>query len=117
MLALGVLLYVSGVPTAARLVLSAVAAISYNGLLDGGPSGQTIGKRILRIRVADDDTGTSIGPNRGIGRSGTTYLFGFAAAVHPLGVFVPLLDGLWPLWDQRRQTWHDKAVRSVVLLS
>jgi len=27
----------------------------------------------------------------------------------------PLLDLLWPLWDERRQTLHDKAVGSFVL--
>ena len=26
-----------------------------------------------------------------------------------------LLDVLSPLWDGRRQTWHDKAVNSVVV--
>ena len=26
-----------------------------------------------------------------------------------------LLDVLWPLWDGRRQTWHDKVVGSVVV--
>ena len=114
---MGVLLHVSEVPVGARLLLTTLAPIAYNGLLDGGPTGQTIGKRILRIRVADDDTAGSIGPNRGIGRSGTTFAFGFVAAIHPLGVFVPVLDGLWPLWDQRRQTWHDKAVRSVVVVA
>ena len=30
--------------------------------------------------------------------------------------FVPaFIDGLWPLWDHRRQSWHDKAVRSIVV--
>ena len=27
----------------------------------------------------------------------------------------PLLDLLWPLWDDKRQTLHDKAVGSYVL--
>jgi hypothetical protein len=26
-----------------------------------------------------------------------------------------LVDHLWPLRDSRRQSWHDKAVRSVVV--
>jgi hypothetical protein len=37
------------------------------------------------------------------------YLFTFACVL-PL-----LLDYLSPLWDQRRQAWHDKVVRSVVV--
>jgi uncharacterized RDD family membrane protein YckC len=27
----------------------------------------------------------------------------------------PLLDLMWPLWDEKRQTLHDKAVGSFVL--
>jgi uncharacterized RDD family membrane protein YckC len=34
--------------------------------------------------------------------------FGFVAVVQ-------LLDLLWPLWDIKRQTLHDKAVNSVVI--
>ena len=26
-----------------------------------------------------------------------------------------LLDHLWPLWDKRRQAWHDKAGRTNVV--
>jgi uncharacterized RDD family membrane protein YckC len=26
-----------------------------------------------------------------------------------------ILDSLWPLWDERRQTLHDKAVSSYVI--
>jgi uncharacterized RDD family membrane protein YckC len=30
------------------------------------------------------------------------------------GLF-PLLDGLWPLWDDKRQALHDKAARTNVV--
>lgn len=26
-----------------------------------------------------------------------------------------ILDGLWPLWDSRRQALHDKVVRTIVV--
>ena len=40
----------------------------------------------------------------------------FAAAVLTLVPFVgSLLDLLWPLWDPRNQTLHDKAAGTVVL--
>jgi RDD family len=29
--------------------------------------------------------------------------------------FLPMLDMLWPLWDERRQTLHDKAVNCYVI--
>jgi uncharacterized RDD family membrane protein YckC len=40
-----------------------------------------------------------------------------SATVAVLTVLAPLavLDLLWPLWDPRNQTIHDKAARTVVL--
>jgi len=114
---MGLVLFYAGLPLAARIVLSGLAAVAYNGLLDGGPTGQTLGKRVLRIRCVADETGDVLGQNRGLGRAAVTYAFGFAAVLSPVGVLVPLLDGLWPLWDRQRQTWHDKAVRSVVVVA
>ena len=116
LIVLGAALYGAGVPGAARAIIGGAAAIAYNGLLDGGPTGQTVGKRLLQIRVVGDDTGELIGPSRGLQRAAATLLIGFAAVV-PLGIVVPIVNGLWPLWDRKHQTWHDKAVRSVVVVA
>jgi uncharacterized RDD family membrane protein YckC len=116
LLVIGIALYRAGVPYGARLLLTGAGAIAYNGLMDGGPTGQTIGKRLLKVRVVDDDTGGPLGQNRGLGRAAVTYVLGFAA-LSPVGLVLPILDGLWPLWDQKRQTWHDKVVRSVVVVA
>ena len=70
-----------------------------------GKTGQTLGKRALGIRVVDERTLEPIGPGRGIGR----YLANILSAL-------PLFLGyLWPLWDDRNQTFHDKIVGSLVL--
>jgi uncharacterized RDD family membrane protein YckC len=75
-----------------------------------GSSGQTPGKRALGIRVASDQTGDAIGSGRAFGRYAITFVFGF--------FFLPLLlDYLWPLWDSKNQTLHDKVVGSVVVRS
>jgi uncharacterized RDD family membrane protein YckC len=37
-----------------------------------------------------------------------------ASIVRFLGILA-LVDYLWPLWDAKRQTVHDKIVRTVVL--
>ena len=66
-------------------------------------------KMAMRIQVRDIDTGGPIGVGRGFCRQLMIYLFTFACVI-PL-----LLDYLSPLWDQRRQAWHDKVVRSVVV--
>jgi uncharacterized RDD family membrane protein YckC len=81
----------------------------YFTYLIGREQGQTIGKRLLGIRVIDDATGGPIGYGRAFGRWLLVFVLGLVCG------FLNILDGLWPLWDDRRQTWHDKAVRSVVV--
>jgi uncharacterized RDD family membrane protein YckC len=92
-------------------VIAVVAGIGfpiwYFTYFTGNEQGQTIGKRALGIRVRSDETGGPIGYGRAFGRYAITVVFGF--------VFIPwVLDYLWPLWDGKNQTLHDKIVGSVV---
>jgi uncharacterized RDD family membrane protein YckC len=93
--------------TLALNVVSTIVGVLYYGLLEGGPTGQTIGKRAVGIRVVDADgsAGGAIGVGRGIGRYFARILSGLPCA----------LGYLWMLWDPRKQTWHDKLVRSLVV--
>ena len=93
------------------LIIAVVAAIAfpfwYFTYLTGNERGQTIGKRALGIRVRSDSAGGPIGYGRAFGRYGIQVVFGF--------FFIPwVLDYLWPLWDAKNQTLHDKIVGSVV---
>jgi uncharacterized RDD family membrane protein YckC len=100
-------------------IVAITAGFLYNGLLDGGAAGQTIGKRALRIRVVDDATGGLLGPQRGLTRALLPLAFGVASILgdqtFAFAALASTLDGLWPLWDRRRQTWHDKSAGSVVV--
>jgi uncharacterized RDD family membrane protein YckC len=72
-----------------------------------GTTGQTPGNAALGIRVVDlrDGTGAPIG-----------YVRAFVRWVVSIVSFVVILLGyLWMLWDPEKQTWHDKAVGSVVI--
>jgi uncharacterized RDD family membrane protein YckC len=73
-------------------------------------SGQTLGKRIMRIRVVPLD------PYATLTRGAAAVRF---ATQIVAGVFVPffsLLDGLWQLWDRPfQQCLHDKAAQTVVV--
>lgn len=91
--------------TAAVLVL--VVWVLYGGLFHGA-RGQTPGKMLLRIRVVDVD-GQRLGYGRAFVRTATAVLL--------LNLFyLPgILDMLWPLWDEQRQSLHDKAGRSIVI--
>jgi uncharacterized RDD family membrane protein YckC len=81
----------------------------YFTFFHGDPRGQTPGKRALGIRVVSDMTGEPIGYGRAFGRYVMTVVFGFL-------LMIPwLLDYLWPLWDRKNQSLHDKIVGSVVV--
>jgi uncharacterized RDD family membrane protein YckC len=85
--------------------LGLAVGISYFAYLEGGPSGQTIGKRALGIRVVDFPSSGPIGFSRGVLRYFARWL---SAIVFFLGYF-------WMLWDPEKQTWHDKIAGSVVV--
>src|SRR2546423_2253971 len=94
---------------AVLFLLSALVVPAVYFTILHGRSGQTLGKRWLRLRVVDAETGVAIGYGRAFGR------WLLVAVLNFLCGLLGLLDGLWPLWDQQNQTWHDKAVSSVVV--
>jgi uncharacterized RDD family membrane protein YckC len=88
------------------LILAAlVGIVLYYSLLEGGATGQTVGKRVLGIRVVDKLTGGPIGTGRGVGRY-------FARLLSGLACFVGYL---WMLWNPDSQAWHDIIVDSYVV--
>jgi uncharacterized RDD family membrane protein YckC len=86
-------------------ILGIVIGLAYYSYLEGSGSGQTIGKKLVGIRVIDFDGRGSIG----YVRAGTRYLMSYVSG------FVILLGYLWMLWDGEKQTWHDKVSNSVVV--
>jgi uncharacterized RDD family membrane protein YckC len=103
----------SGADVAAGLValfvFSSVPNLLYVGIMNGSRRGQTLGKMAMGIAVRDARTGGQIGTWRGIGRYAITIVFEVVG-------FIPyLLDSLAPLWDGRRQAWHDRIAHSVVI--
>jgi uncharacterized RDD family membrane protein YckC len=97
--------YSPGSEALANLV-NTVIGVLYYGYMEG-VRGQTLGKMALGIRVMDADSGAVIGLGRGIGRYFARILSAIA-----LGI-----GYLWMLWDPRKQCWHDKLVRSIVVSS
>jgi uncharacterized RDD family membrane protein YckC len=85
-----------------------VLNLGYFSFLDGGHSGQTVGKRAVGIAVRDIDTGGALGAGRALVRR----LFFFATY---FGLILFVLNALSPLWDPRRRAWHDRIVRSCVV--
>lgn len=85
-------------------VLVAIGWGLYNGYQQGA-TGQSAGKRMVRLRTVRRDTGQVTGGASGFGR----------AFLHVLDVVPCGLGFLWPLWDDRRQTFADKIMNTVVV--
>ena len=93
----------------ATWLLSFILSMAYYVILEGGRGGATVGKMALGIQVRDGSSFGPIGYGRALGRRLVAIVLWW------LFILPGLLDVLSPLWDRRRQTWHDKAVRSVVV--
>jgi uncharacterized RDD family membrane protein YckC len=97
------------------VVLTGVADLVYVTVLCGGRRGQTVGMMAVGIRVVQDATYDVVGYGRALGRGLVEQVFRLlGSATFILGV-VWLLDMLFPLWDKKRQTLHDKIAKTVVL--
>ncbi len=96
-----------GISDRGTLVLLLVEVV-YNTLLIG-LRGQTLGMMAVRIKAVDATSGELIGVGRALGRDLVERVLSFLFLL-PL-----LVDLLFPVWDSRRQTLHDKAVGSVVV--
>ena len=84
--------------------LMLVVSIFYWGKFEG-ERGQSPGQKVAGIRVVRQETGLPIGFGRAVGRMFAQYL---SSQVLYLGY-------LWMLWDDDKQTWHDKIVSSIVV--
>ncbi len=85
------------------VALAGLAWVVVYTLMQGG--GGSLGQRLLRIRLADAETGASIGFGRALVRN-LVWALGGAIVV---GYFSPLFDG-----SPRHQGWHDRASRAFV---
>jgi uncharacterized RDD family membrane protein YckC len=74
-----------------------------------GARNQTFGKMALGIKVVDAESRAPIGYSRAFTRWLST------AFLWALFTVPGVVDHLWPLRDRRRQTFHDKFARSVVV--
>ncbi len=79
----------------------------YNRVYLIAQRGASIGQGIMKIKTVD--------ANGQLLTQGTAALRLLVQIGLGLVPFLPALDLLWPLWDERRQTLHDKAVGSYVI--
>jgi uncharacterized RDD family membrane protein YckC len=88
--------------------LAAVVAVIFTVWNCGwcqGRSGQSIGKRMLGTRLVGVASGGPVGFGRALGRH----------VAHVIDVLPLAVGYLWPLWDERRQTFADKVCSTLVV--
>jgi len=76
----------------------------YNRWIVGGRTGQSLGKRVTRIRLIGEQSVAPIGPTNAFLRDLVHILDGIAYVGY-----------LWPLWDDKKQTFADKIMNTVVV--
>ena len=70
-----------------------------------GTTGQSIGKQVLGTKLVRARDGQPVGFGLAVGRQ----------FLHILDALPLYIGYLWPLWDERRQTFADKVVDTVVV--
>jgi uncharacterized RDD family membrane protein YckC len=79
----------------------------YFTILNGMEKGQTVGKMIMKIQLRDEATGGPVG----MGKAALRTLIMILLSI-PCGIPM-LVSALFPLWDPKRQTLHDKATNTI----
>jgi uncharacterized RDD family membrane protein YckC len=96
----------------AILVFLASLAVSlglglWNRVFRQGRTGQSVGKSALHLKLVDATYFQPVGAGKAFLREFLSGLFNNAC----------FLNLLWPLWDDQKQTWHDKVMTTYVIKS
>jgi len=87
------------------ILLASVGWTIYNRWYKAGTTGQSLGKRVLNLRLVSEQTGEPIG-----------MLMAFVRDIcHLVDAIICYVGFLFPLWDAKRQTLADKIVKTVVI--
>jgi len=87
------------------LSLAALGWTIYNRWYQAGTTGQSLGKKVLHLRLVSDQSGEPIGA-----------LMAFVRDIcHFVDAVICYVGFLFPLWDAKRQTIADKIVGTVVI--
>jgi len=87
------------------LYLVSLGVWIYNRAIQQGRTGQSWGKQVLNLRLVRMADGQPMG-------GGMAFVRDLAHIIDALPCY---LGYLWPLWDNRRQTFADKIMNTVVL--
>lgn len=91
------------------VLASPLVTLAYFTVQHGSRRGQTLADRAFGIAVRNAGDGGRLTYGQAFGRTFMTMIF---AGLWFLGGFA---DFLWPLWDRKRQAWHDKVAGTIVV--
>lgn len=102
---------------------AALAQALYLIALQTTPAGQTLGNRVAQTRVRDALTGHTISRRQATVRWVPLGVYGTLGALPGAGSggaalivgCLAVADCLWPLWNPRRQTLHDRLAGTIVV--
>ena len=87
------------------VLLASIGWWIYNRCIQAGRTGQSLGKKTLRLRLLSEKTGEPIGAGMAFARD----------ICHILDSLACYIGWLFPIWDAKRQTFADKIVSTVVI--
>ncbi len=115
---LSVVMGIAHAPVLVASLGSFVVQFVYLSLMWTRQNGQTVGAKAIGIRVVAED-GSPLTNEIAYRRAAVLMLFTVASSIawvlRGLGAVALLLDVLWPLWDPKKQTLHDKAAGTLVI--
>jgi uncharacterized RDD family membrane protein YckC len=87
------------------VIIASIGWTIYNRWYQAGTTGQSLGKKVLNLRLVSEETGQPIG-----------MLMAFVRDIcHIIDSIICYIGYLFPLWDAKRQTIADKIVKTVVI--
>jgi uncharacterized RDD family membrane protein YckC len=86
------------------VMLASMIWVAYNRWMIAGRTGQSFGKRVIKIKLIGETSNAPIGPRNACIRD----------LVHILDLLT-VVGYLWPLWDDKRQTFADKIMKTIVV--
>ncbi len=96
-------------------LIAGLLYLVYGTVMCGSRRGQTVGMMAVGVHAVRSGTYERLGYARAGVRAVTEGVLRSFELLNPVLVLIWLIDVLYPVWDQKRQTLHDKVGGSVVL--
>jgi uncharacterized RDD family membrane protein YckC len=93
-------------------MVPALVGVGYAWAMLTYAGSQTLGMKAVKVRCVEATSGSPVSSGRSLGRAAAAFVFVSLGGI----ILIPLLlDLLWPLWDKRNQTLHDKVAGTFVV--